>query len=115
MYNKEKDVKKRCFDKHRKKELFQIFRQAQYTFDKRFHYFECKSRLEVCENIETLETHDSKEFWNQLNNMGPRRKKDIPIEVYWQDNTVINKADIVLNAWKNEFSKVYNNVSSDVY
>jgi hypothetical protein len=110
---KEKQLK-RCVNRKQRQTLFRLFRTAQHCFDKRFRYHERKSRLEVCENIESLQTQDPKEFWNQLNNFGPRKKKTIPLEVYTDNNEITSQPEIVLNKWKNEFSRLYNNFDDTV-
>ena len=56
-----------------------------------------------------MQTHDPKEFWNQIKSLGPRKKKIIPMEVHTEKNETSNDPEVVINKWKNEFSTLYNN------
>ena len=64
---------------------------------------------EMCENIEQLETHDPKQFLQQLKKFGPPKKKSVPLEVYTEDGSVSSDHDIVITRWKEDFQKLYNN------
>jgi hypothetical protein len=108
MSDKERAVKK-CKRRCERHLIFQDFRVAQHRFDKRFRYFERKARLEMCESIETLETHNPTEFWNQRKNFGPRKKKSIPMEVHVNENEVSKDHNVVMEKWKQDFSNLYNN------
>jgi hypothetical protein len=111
---KEKIVKK-CRQRGDRKLVFNNFRAAQHRFDRRFRYFERKARLEMCENIENLETQNPREFWNQLKNFGPRKNKAIPMEVYVNEVEVHKDHKVVMEKWKQDFSNMYNNfVKSDI-
>ena len=51
----------------------------------------------MCENIESLQTNDPKQFWDQLKSIGPRKKKTIPVEVYVDENELNNEPGVVIN------------------
>ena len=107
--NKKEKLVRKCSCRNRRKALFVDFRSAQCLFDKRFRFFERKYRLEVCESIELLQTNDPKQFWEQLKSFGPRKRKGVPMEVYVGESEVSTDPDVVLNTWKSDFSKLYNN------
>ena len=84
------------------------FRMKQHQFDRRFRFFERKYKYEQCDNIETLNTTDPKQFWEKLNSLGPKKKQIIPLEVYDENNNIVRKKQAVLDKWKAEFSGLYN-------
>ena len=45
-----------------------------------------------------------REFWNQIQNLGVRKKNIIPMEIKTND-VIVNDNNSVLNHWKDEFSK----------
>jgi hypothetical protein len=102
MNSKEK-LLKQAKNRQQRKERFQSFRRAQHNFDRRFRYFERKSRFDMCEMIENLQTQDPKQFWNQLKTFGPKKKKTIPLEIHTDDNEISSDPNAVLSKWKHDF------------
>ena len=107
MNSKEKLASK-CKNSALRKKMIATYRLARQLFDKKYRYFERKSRYEFGENIENLTTKNPKLFWEELSKLGPRNKKVIPIEVYENENTVNTDPQFVLNKWKEELSTLYN-------
>ncbi len=54
-----------------------------------------------------MNTNNPREFWNKLNNLGPRKKTQIPMEVYDSEGNITNNTNTVLNTWKSEFNELY--------
>ncbi len=77
--------------------LHKIFKNNQHTFDKSYkkakRNFERDKRI----HIEQLNTNNPREFWSELNNLGPRKKTCIPMEVYDDNGIVLSDHRSVLN------------------
>ncbi len=54
-----------------------------------------------------MNTNNPTEFWNELNNLGPHKKTQIPMEVYDSEGNITNNTNTVLNTWKSEFNELY--------
>ncbi len=57
---------------------------------------------------ERLNTNDPREFWKYIQKLGPRAKTPIPWEVYDSDGNITTNREFVLNHWKSEYSRLYN-------
>ncbi len=53
------------------------------------------------------------EVYSEFQKLGPRSKRDIPWDVYGEDDTVISDREQVLNRWKNDYFELYNDSSGD--
>ena len=62
--------------------------------------------------IESVNTSNPTEFWKYVNSLGPKRKSNIPMEVYECDDpnitTKTNDKEVVLKRWKDDFYDLYN-------
>jgi hypothetical protein len=58
-------------------------------------------------NIEKLNTENPKAFWAELNKLGPRKKENIPLEVYDSNGNVTSTVPDVLNKWNGEFQNLF--------
>ena len=80
---------------------------ARKQFDKTFRREKRRYQRNKVNEIEKLNTDDPKEFWKTLKNLGPRKKQQIPIEVYNEQGEVTTDPIQVLEKWKNDFHKLY--------
>ena len=94
------------------KTLRNVYLSKRKIFDKLLRSTERKYYREKALEIESINTTNPTEFWKYINSLGPKRKSDIPMEVYDDSNTNIstktNNQQAVLNRWKNEFHDLYN-------
>ncbi len=79
----------------RRKRLHEEFIESRHRFDKRFRYFERKFRIEKCTDIERMQTRNPNEFWEQIKQIGPNKKRIIPEEIYAPDGSVIHDKEKV--------------------
>ncbi len=60
-------------------------------------------------NVYILNTNNPREFWSELNNLGPCKKTCIPMELY--DDTcngiVLSNHRPVLNRWACDYKELY--------
>ncbi len=95
-------------DKRHKTEYLNRFKQAQRIFDKSLRYHERRYTRGLNVDIEELVTSDPNAFWNKIQTLGPKRKNDIPKEVYINEDVISNNLEDVLHKWKEEFESLFN-------
>ena len=91
--------------KHRS---FIDYKYAQKELDRRMRFFRRKYDYDLAISVEHFSSKNPKQFWEELKSLGPKRKNKIPVECYTDSGTVTNEPDYVKNAWKSEFSNLYN-------
>ena len=96
-----------------KRHLLTIFKAARNTFDKSLRNAERAHRRDLSINIETVCTDNPRQFWDHLRSLGPRRKHEIPLEVYDDQRNIISDSDRVFDKWSDEFSSLYNPECTD--
>ena len=64
-------------------------------------------------DLEKINTKDPDEFWRSIKNMGRKSKKDIPLEVYDDENNILFELDDVLGKWGTEFGSLFSNTEID--
>ncbi len=100
--------------RHRKEYLRVEYAKCKGIFDKALRRAERNYRKHVVDEIESCCVNDPRKFWNHISNLGPRKKKDIPMRVYDVDGNACENMDFVLNKWKNDFSDLYNSPGIDI-
>ena len=86
----------------------QEYKSAQDLFDKRLRQLERQYKRSLANDIETLSSNNPNEFWNKIKNLGPRKSRDVPIEIVNEKGDSDTTEDNVFNRWKNDFEKLYN-------
>ncbi len=112
MHDSEKAYK-RSDSHNRKNPLYQKFIRDQKQFDKMLKKTERSYYRGQCLDIENVETKNPTEFWKKIKSLGPNKKKDIPVKVYDDNNSVCGDIDVVLNKWKSDFQNLYNKPEED--
>jgi len=108
MRRKEKEYVNYRGTNHRKRELLLIFKTARSHFDKCLRKAERHYKRNLSLDIEMTCTSNPKLFWNQLKNLGPKRKHHIPEEIYDDHGQIQNDWYSVSSKWSNEFEGLYN-------
>ena len=85
------------------------FKMAQNKFDREYRKAERKYKWNKQVEIETVNTSDPRKFWQTLKELGPRKKSNIPFEVYVneENSELSNSLRDILNKWKCEFEHLY--------
>lgn len=107
MHEAEKTLRK-SRNIHEKRINLRVFKYNQNRFDQKYRAEERKYKREQSERFDTFQTSDPSAFWNELNKLGPKTKRKIPIEVYNSRNEVVTDLPEVLNKWKTDFERLYN-------
>ena len=99
---------KRCRDRSRRKHFRNEFLYKRSCFDKLLRCTERKYNRELADKIENINTEDPKHFWDHIKKLGPSVKKDIPVQVYDDQDNLVSDKSFVLDKWKDEFATLYN-------
>ncbi len=84
------------------------FQEAQKIFDQNYRKTERSYRKNTIIEIENFSSSNPNNFRDSIKKLGPRKTKDIPMEVYDNDNNIVTDLPNVLNKWKSEFETLYN-------
>ena len=97
----------RCIDNKNKVQLKNDFKARQQTFDKKMRA--CKRKYERGQalKIEYMQTNNPQLFWNLLNNLGPKKVKNIPMEVMLENGSSVFAIDCVLKKWETDFGSLF--------
>ena len=60
------------------------------------------------DELDSVVTDNPQEFWKMLNNIGPRKSCDIPLEIYDANGEICNDINQVLDKWRSEYNHLYN-------
>ena len=58
-------------------------------------------------HIEQLQTHNPQKFWNEINKLGPCKKKEIPMVVTLENGECCSDVGIVLQKWEKDFTDLF--------
>ena len=87
--------------------LWNKFKNTRHVFDKSFSYYRRQNEKSRITEIEMLNTSNPKEFWQQINQLGPRKINIIPMEVLDDTGNVISDSIYVQAKWKHDFKNLY--------
>lgn len=107
MHTAEQHLKK-SENNHIRKIRHRLFKAAQYNFDKNYRQKERAFKRTQSEYFSHIETNNPKQFWQELNKLGPKKNRKIPMEVYDENNNITCNIDKVLEKWKTDFEILYN-------
>ena len=99
------------FKGHRtnKENLRKEFETARNRFDKYLRQRQRAYRRGLLIEIEECNTSDHRRFWKHINNLGPKRKQNIPWEVYDNQGNICYEKTTVLKKWEDEYFGLFNN------
>ena len=106
MRHNEKTYKK-CKFMGQKRLLCNKFKNTRHVFDKSFSYYRRQNEKSQITEIEMLNTSNPKEFWQKINQLGPRKINIIPMEVLDDTGNVISDSIHVQAKWKHDFKNLY--------
>lgn len=80
---------------------------SQSRFDKELRAAK-RAHSEVCiENLEKLTSGNPKDFWSEVNKLGPRRRNNLVCEAFDIHGNVTRDTDTVLKHWGENFANLY--------
>ena len=110
MREKEKCYLKCTGSNRAKLNLHKEFKLSRYNFDKSLRQKERIYNRNKIAEIDHFKGNNPTEFWKLVNNLVPKRNKNIPCKVRKGD-TFVTEPSEVLDVWASEFSSLYNNPS----
>jgi hypothetical protein len=93
----------------------QRYKESRNTLDKRIRFYERKHKKQLAFNIESVCSHDPKQFWDQIKKLGSQRKTKFPTECYDTDGDVTSDLNTLKNTWKTDFCDLYNLERNDAF
>ena len=96
----------KCKDPQLRKRLKVTYKQKQYNFDKRNRFYKRRYQRGQIIQIEQLHTQNPQQFWNEIKNLGPKRPKKIPMQV-WSEGEISSDPVKVLSEWEGAFSGLF--------
>ena len=86
-----------------KRDLLKTFKEHQHTFDKAYRKHKRAYQRGQILHIEQIQTSNPQAFWKEINKLGPKRVKTIPLEVLGHDGNPINELSKVIKRWETDF------------
>ena len=84
------------------------YSQARDVFDKNLRRTERTYKKARTVDIETMVTTNPNEFWEKIRKLGPRKVKDIPMEVVDEFCEIVTNEQDALHKWRIDFENLYN-------
>lgn len=82
--------------------------QSQQLFDKELRNAKRNFDLNSVIDLENLSnTKNPKDFWREVNKLGPRSKKELVCEAVDSKGNITRNKEIVTEFWKDSFTKLY--------
>ena len=106
MRSAEKDFRKRQ-NQQEKQCLWNINREAQRNFDSTFRFLKRQHDRYQMREIDNFICTSPVDFWNKINNLGPKKSSIIPMEILTENGLVIRDTNSVLLTWKNDFQGLF--------
>ena len=72
------------------------FKKRQTKFDKRLRTEKCNFIRGLSLYIDYLQAHNTQQFWKEVNRLGPRQSREIPIEVKLENGKCSPDLGVVL-------------------
>ncbi len=88
------------------KTLSEDFIRKQKTFDKALRKAKRSFQRRQVYDLEEVNCNDPTAFWKHINNLGPKKKSNIPWEVLNHEGDIVSDHEYVLDRWKMEFENL---------
>ena len=110
MRQNERNLKKNKFVRV-KQDLWRIYKESQYKFDKEFKRCKRLYNRGLMLKIEYLNSSHPKQFWSEIKKIGPRKNTLIPAEIKDDNGLIVSNKVAVLERWKTDFCNLYQSTS----
>ncbi|CAG2212577.1 unnamed protein product [Mytilus edulis] len=106
-HRSEKDFLRCNGNRRTRDRLKQIFIVNRKSFDKCMRQAERQYQAEQRNKLKTLNTQNPKEFWKEVNKLGPKTTKQNIDSVFREDGTMLYDTNEILERWRSEYSKLF--------
>ena len=72
-------------------------------FDKELRKSKRSFQRRQMHDLEEINSNDPTAFWKYINNLGPKKKSNIPWEIVDEHDNLVTEHDIVLERWKHDY------------
>ncbi|VDI21972.1 Hypothetical predicted protein [Mytilus galloprovincialis] len=103
----EKEFLKFKGDRRIRKQLENNYKLKRREFDKRLRQEKRKYTAERLNRIKTMNTSNPKEFWREINKLGPGKENTKIDCVVLNEGGYSNDPNIILGRWKEEYAKLF--------
>lgn len=69
----------------------------------------------MADKIESMTTTNPTQFWNKVQNLGPRKDPSIPIQIRDTNGSVLHVENRVFERWSQDFENLYNCENNDEF
>lgn len=97
----------KCKDQILKKRLHKIFKTCQFNFDKKLRLYKRRYRRGKALQLDYLQSNNQQQFWREINKLGPKLKKTIPLEIMAENGESLFQTDQVLNKWEADYRDLF--------
>ena len=101
----------KCKNKNLREVLRIEYKKRQNEFDKSIRTVKRNFNRGLSLQIDYLQTHNPQQFWREINKLGPRKAKDIPMEIRLENGECSSDLDVVLKKWGEDFANLYSGCS----
>jgi hypothetical protein len=88
------------------------YHKSRRNFDKELRRADRKYNAERRDRIDQLDTNNPKEFWREVNSLGPKSTSKVDYRTKTAENTLETDPEKIKNKWKSEFSNLYNETNN---
>lgn len=96
----------RCRERNLRDHYRLNYKQKQYDFDKRARLYKRKYQRGQIMHLDHIQTGNPNLFWSEINKLGPKRSKMIPMQV-WYDGEISSDIATVLKVWETSFAGLF--------
>ena len=86
------------------KQAFIDYKHKRKIFDKKIQKCRRSHKRKEVYDLEKSNTSNPTEFWRSISRLGPRKKKNIPLEILLEDGTMVMDHEEVLCKWSHDFN-----------
>ena len=105
----EKEFLKSKGNRNHKNRLRTTYQNKRRTFDRAFRTAERRYNATRRENIEDLNQNNPKEFWKEVNRLGPQKNTQPDFRTKTENGSLETSPSKIKEKWKNDFEHLYNN------
>ena len=105
----------KCENKKLRVDLRKIFKDCQGEFDKSLRAVKRKFNRGMSLHIDQLQTHNPQKFWNEINKLGPNKRRDIPMVVTLENGECCSDVGLVLQKWEKDFTDLFSGCNHSMF
>ena len=73
----------------------------------RVRFYKRQFRRGQALQLDRLQSNNPQQFWKEINKLGSKKLKKIPVEILLDNGDTENKKELVLEIWKTDFANTF--------